>query len=193
MDLAGSFIAGYFEYFSHAGLVFDKFHIVKLLNKALDDTSKAEGKGKKLLKEHRFTLLRHASDLTEKQKEELYYLQLTYPELGRAYQYKEGFFDAFHYPTAEESIAYLEQWCKAVMDTSLTYMKKFIATLKTHWSGIITNFTHPGVNNGTLEGLNQKIQLAKRRARGFANTPNFIDMAYFVCGKLQFDYPHNPL
>ena len=169
------------------------FHIVKLLNKALDDTRKTEVKGKKLLKGHRFTLLRHASDLREKQKEELDLLRLTYPELGRAYQYKEGFFDAFHCPTAEESIGYLEQWCKAVMDTSLTYMKKFVATLKTHWSGIITNFTHPGVNNGILEGLNQKIQLAKRRARGFANTPNFIDMAYFVCGKLQFDYPYNPL
>jgi len=38
MDLVGSFITGYFKYFSHAGLVFDKFHIVKLLNKALDDT-----------------------------------------------------------------------------------------------------------------------------------------------------------
>ncbi|PNE25307.1 hypothetical protein BHU16_02365 [Tannerella sp. oral taxon 808] len=40
---------------------------------------------------------------------------------------------------------------------------------------------------------NQKIQLAKRRAKGFANTLNFIDMAYFVCGKLKFAYPYEPL
>ena len=36
---------------------------------------------------------------------------------------------------------------------------------------------------------NQKIQLAKRRAKGFANTLNFIDRAYFVCGKLKFAVP----
>ncbi|MDE5662443.1 MAG: transposase [Muribaculaceae bacterium] len=66
-------------------------------------------------------------------------------------------------------------------------------TLKAHWSGIITNFTCPGVNNGILEGINQKIQLAKRRARGFALLSNFIDMAYFVSGKLKFDYPYNSL
>jgi len=118
---------------------------------------------------------------------------LTYPELGEAYKYKEGFFDALLAETAQESIAYLTKWCDAIMKTSLTYMKKFVAMLKSHWSGIITNFTCPGVNNGILEGLNQKIQLAKRRARGFANIPNFIDMAYLVCGKLHFDYPYNSL
>lgn len=79
------------------------------------------------------------------------------------------------------------------MNTSLTFMKKFVATLKSHWSGIITNFTHQGVNNGILEGISLKIQLAKRRARGFVKISNFIDMAYFVCGKLKFDYPYNSL
>lgn len=72
-------------------------------------------------------------------------------------------------------------------------MKKFVNTLKAHWESIITNFTCPGVNNGILEGINQKIQLAKRRARGFALISNFIDMAYFVSGKLKFDYPYDSL
>ena len=72
-------------------------------------------------------------------------------------------------------------------------MKKFVNTLKAHWAGVITNFTCPGVNNGILEGINQKIQLAKRRARGFALISNFIDMAYFVSGKLKFDYPYDSL
>jgi Transposase and inactivated derivatives len=31
MDMSGSFISGYFEHFSHASLVFDKFYIVKML------------------------------------------------------------------------------------------------------------------------------------------------------------------
>lgn len=193
MDMSPSYISGYLEYFSHAKLVFDKFHIVKMLNEALDKTRKAEQKDKKLLKGHRFTLLHKRSKLSEKKCMELETLLLTYPVLGEAYKFKEGFFDAFTYEKPDDAISYLCKWCKAVCETSLTHMKDFANTLKAHWSGIITNFTCPGVNNGILEGINQKIQLAKRRARGFAIISNFIDMAYFVCGKLKFDYPYNSL
>jgi hypothetical protein len=31
--------------------------------------------------------------------------------------------------------------------------------------------------------------IAKRRARGYRNTENFIKMIYFICGKMKFDYP----
>lgn len=193
MDMSPSFISGYFEYFSRADLVFDKFHIVKMLNEALDNTRKAEQSEKKLLKGHRFTLLHRKSNLSERKMMELETLLLTYPELGEAYKYKEGFFDVFEIKDPDEAVTYLKKWCDAVTNTSLHYMKKFVATLKAHWSGMITNFTCAGVNNGILEGINQKIQLAKRRARGFAVISNFIDMAYFVSGKLKFDYPYNSL
>ena len=66
MDLSGTFIAGYFKHFSHASLVFDKFHIVKLLNKALDDTRKAKKNDEKLLKGHRSTFLWRKADLIER-------------------------------------------------------------------------------------------------------------------------------
>ncbi len=193
MDMSPSFIAGYFEYFSHADLVFDKFHIIKMLNEALDKTRKAESEDKKLLKGHRFTLLHRKSNLSEKKMMELETLLLTYPQVGEAYKFKEGFLDVFDIEESTDAITYLEDWCKAVGNTTLTYMKKFANTLKAHWSGIITNFTCRGVNNGILEGINQKIQLAKRRARGFALIENFIDMAYFVSGKLKHRYPYNSL
>lgn len=193
MDMSKAFIAGYFEYFQNADVVFDKFHIAKMLNQALDDTRKGEQKEKSQLKKHRFTLLHRRSNLSEKKLLELETLLLTYPQLGEAYKFKEGFFDAYACDTPKDCIEFLEKWCAAVMETSLTHMHKFVATLKAHWSGIITNFTHPGVNNGILEGINTKIQLAKRRARGFFSIDNFIDMAYFVCGKLNFSYPYETL
>ncbi|MDR0606607.1 MAG: transposase, partial [Bacteroidales bacterium] len=43
------------------------------------------------------------------------------------------------------------------------------------------------------EGINAKIQLAKRRARGYRNVKNFINMIYFISAKLNFDYPHYAL
>jgi transposase len=45
------------------------------------------------------------------------------------------------------------------------------------------------MTNGIQEGINKKIQLAKRRARGYRNINNYINMIYLLCGKLKFDYP----
>ena len=71
-------------------------------------------------------------------------LLLTYPVLGEAYKYKEGFFDVFTYEKSEDAIEYLEKWCTAVNNTGLAHMKKFVNTLKAHWYGTITNFPCPG-------------------------------------------------
>lgn len=193
MDMSPSFISAHGKYFRGASIVFDKFHIVKMLNEAMDKIRKADKADKKLLKGHRFTLLCRSKNLPEKKRMELETLLLTYPQIGEAYKFKEGFFDVFSFKKPAAAVSYLKKWCKAVMRTTLTPLKKFVSTLKSHWSGVITNFTCPGVNNGILEGMNQKIQLAKRRARGFALVSNFIDMAYFVCGKLKLGYPHNSL
>ena len=46
------------------------------------------------------------------------------------------------------------------------------------------------ISNGVLEGINSKVQLAKKRARGYRNTDNFINMIYLIAGDLKFDYPH---
>ncbi|MEO1886937.1 MAG: transposase [Methyloprofundus sp.] len=40
-----------------------------------------------------------------------------------------------------------------------------------------------------LESINSKVQLAERRARAYRNINNFINMIYFPCGKMKFDYP----
>jgi len=67
---------------------------------------------------------------------------------------------------------------------------KFAKTLKAHLSGII-DFVETRIRNAVLERINSKIQGAERRARGYRNVDNFINMIYFLCGKLKFDYPLN--
>ena len=64
--------------------------------------------------------------------------------------------------------------------------------IRSHWSGIVAYFDN-GITNGMLEGINSKIQLAKRRARGYRNIKNYINMIYFLTGKLKFDYPLDSL
>ncbi len=65
---------------------------------------------------------------------------------------------------------------------------KFANTAGSHWLGIV-HFVESNMTNGILEGTNSKIQLAKPRASGYRNINNFINMIYFLCGKLKFDYP----
>ena len=64
----------------------------------------------------------------------------------------------------------------------------FANTVQAHWDGII-NYISSRISNGVLNGINSKIQLDKRRARGFRNITNFMNMIYFTCGTLKFNYP----
>ena len=88
----------------------------------------------------------------------------------------------------EEAISFLAYWCDLVKDTAIVHFKKFVNMINSHWTGVI-NYIKTKITNGILESINSKIQLAKRRARGFRNNTNFINMIYFVAGKLKYDYP----
>jgi transposase len=72
--------------------------------------------------------------------------------------------------------------------TNIQPMIKAANTIRAHWSGII-NFIKSKISNGILEGINSKIQLAKKRARGYRNNDNFRAMILFIAGKLNFSYP----
>jgi transposase len=193
MDMSTSFISGAKEYFPKADIIFDKFHIVKSLNEALDEVRKAEHNNTKLLKGHRYTFLHLKKNLPEKKRSELETLLLTYPVIGKAYGFKESFMDILSNVYEDDTEAQIEEWCKLVLESTIRPMEKFVNMIKSHMFGIKTMFKYKAVNNGILEGLNSLIQLAKRRARGFANVENFKNMVYFVTGGLQLDYPPETL
>jgi transposase len=64
MDKSSSFISGVMEYLPAAQMIFDKFHLVQLLNNALDEVRKAERKGNDLLKGHKYTVLKKCGNLS---------------------------------------------------------------------------------------------------------------------------------
>ena len=45
------------------------------------------------------------------------------------------------------------------------------------------------ISNGLLQGLNSLVQSAKRRARGYRSTRNYIAMIYLTVGKLNLGLP----
>jgi transposase len=92
-------------------------------------------------------------------------------------------------PNKVAATTFLTNWCTTTVEEStIPAFMAFAKTVKRHWSGII-HFVESRISNGILEGINSKVQLAKRRARGYRNIGNFINMIYFLCGKLKFNYP----
>lgn len=188
MDLSPSFIAGAAQSFPSAQITFDRFHVVKLLNEAMDKVRQQERKEHDALKGHKYTFLKNRENLSAKQEESLAEMIKLYPTLGEAYRLKTLFNDLWIMPDKLTAEAFLKQWCTEVATAGIPAFIKFAHTVQAHWSGIV-HFVESRISNGILEGINNKIQLAKRRARGYRNINNFINMIYFLCGKLKFDYP----
>ncbi len=189
IDMSPAFIAGIMKSFPDSSIVFDRFHIVKLLNEAMDKVRKAERREHNALKGHKYTFLKKNKHLSEEQRIAKSELIENYPILGEAYRLKELFNDFWDFKDPEEATAFLAYWCDLTEEANIKPFNKFVNTIKAHWKGIV-NYIHANISNGILEGINNKIQLAKRRARGFQNIGNFIAMIYFIAGKLDFDYQH---
>ena len=188
MDMSPSFISGVIEHFPKAEIHFDRFHVVKLLNEAMDKVRQTERKEHEELKGHKYTFLKNRDNLSDSKQKALSELIVLFPTLGHAYRLKELFNDLWDMDSSEEATDFLVQWCEEVDDAGIEPFKRFAQTVKAHWSGIV-NFCETQISNGILEGINNKIQLAKRRARGYRCMDNFINIIYFLCGKLKFDYP----
>lgn len=188
-DMSPSFISGIQEQFPKAQITFDKFHIMKIINEAVDEVRRSEQKERPELSKSRYVWLKNTGNLNANQAERL--KELTLPKLNlktsRAYHLKLNFQELFSQP-ADEAETFLKKWYFWATHSRLEPMKKAAGTVKRHWDGILRWFTS-GISNGILEGLNSLVQSAKSRARGYRSTRNLIAMIYLVGGKLQFDLP----
>ena len=188
IDMSPSFISGVTNNFPEAKITFDKFHTVKVVNEAMDTVRKLERREFATLKGHKYTFLRNHKNLNSEQKAAKYGLLELYPVMANAYRLKELFNELWSFKNIEEAGAFLAYWIDEVADSGIEPFKKAANTISAHWSGIV-NFANSRLNNGILEGINSKIQLAKKRARGYRNIRNFMNMIHFIAGKLTFDYP----
>jgi len=188
IDLSPAFISGVTEQFEKAAITFDRFHVKQLLQKAMDEVRKLEKREHDILKGHKYLFLKNSTRLSAQQKQQRDELLELLPNIGNAYRLKILFDDFWEMKDPVEAAAFLSFWCDLAKESKIFPMIKFANTVKSHWSGII-NYIESNISNGVLEGINNKIQLAKRRARGYRNSKNFINMIYFIAGKLKFDYP----
>ena len=184
--MSPAFIKGARENFPTAKLTFDKFHVIKIVNEAVDETRREERKTSGLLSHTRYLWLKSLEKLMAEQSARLEELSLKKcnRKTARAYHLKLIFQDIFSRgrPVSEGAVL-LKKWYFWARHSRLDAMKDAAQTIKAHWDGILQWFTSQ-VNNAILEGTNSLVQAAKAKARGYRNKRTFIDMIYLVAGQL---------
>ena len=184
MDMSPAFIAGATNNLPNASITFDKFHVVKQLNEALDEIRRNEQKINPCLKGSRYIWLKNPSKLTVRQQNNLKTLSKENKKLSRAYQMKLTFQDIYRHIYDKEAADFaIQKWLSWAVRSRLEPIKKFAKTVKKHYSGILRFFTSR-LTAGISEAINANIQEIKRRAKGFRNINNFISMIYLDCAKL---------
>ena len=190
MDMLPAYLKGAAEQFPEAEITFDKFHVLRLLNAAVDEVRREEQKERSELKRTRYLWLRNPTNLTAKQRvwlDELADPRRVQLRTARAYRLKLAFQEFWELPPALAE-PFLKKWYYWATHSRLPAMIRAARTIRQHWHGVLRWF-RSRVSNGMLEAMNSLVQAAKARARGYRSPENFITMAYLVCGKLNFRLP----
>ena len=186
-DMSPAFIKGVKEYLPKAQITFDKFHILKIINEAVNNIRKQEVNTNKLLIGTKYIWLKNYKNLTVKQKETLASLTMSKmkSKTMRAYNIRQSFQDIYQATSQEEFVTYLNKWYFWATHSKLEPMINAAKTVKRHWDGVV-RWYESKINNGILEGLNSVIQAAKSKARGYKTFRNYKIIVYLLTGKLDF-------
>jgi transposase len=152
--------------FPHAVVVFDRFHVMRLVNEALNKMRKRVGVK---AKGSRFLLLKNSPDLTEMQRQQLEQLLNQSACLRIAYEMKEEFREIYETnQTVQSGLNRMKKW----LVQAQVFYPKAAPTIRDHLEGIC-NYFISRTTSGVMEGINNKAKLILRQGYGFTNFDNF--------------------
>jgi transposase len=188
MDMSPAFISGVEKNLPQAMITYDKYHVLKVLNEAVDAVRKAETKEQNILRGQKYLFLKNRENLTESQLKTLQSIE-SLPKLNlktlRAYHMRENFQGIYKEESREGFEKSLKRWYFWVTHSRIEEMKEAARTIKRHWAGVL-RWYDSRINNGILEGLNSLVQAAKAKARGYKTFRGFKTIIYMLTGKLDY-------
>ena len=173
MDMANAYYTWFAEHFPQAQIVFDHFHVVKLMNDRLDHvrrrvTAKLDTIQQKQLKGLRFIFLKNNEDIPENAQNILRNLRGTFQELGDTYMFKEALRTIYRVAQdAYQAAIAFHRWCKLAEETLVPELKTMAKTIRERLGGIVSYWPFRHVSNAGMEGFNNKIRWLIRQAYGF--------------------------
>jgi len=186
MDMCAAYKLAVETYYRRpCAIVYDRFHVIKLLNEHIDEIRREEMRNaesdeiRKIIKGKRYLLLYGRENLRKRDVEPLKALLLLNANLCTAYILKEQlrlFWDA---PTRQDGEEFLREWMAAAQASGIKRLAKFAKTLHDHWDGLLAYFDHP-ITTGPLEGVNNSIKVLKRKAYGYRDVEFFKLRILFI-------------
>jgi transposase len=186
MDMHQAFIKGIHAAFPNAHLTFDRFHVMKMANEAVDQVRRQEAKDQPELKRTRYCWLKNPSNLSSRQRERIQDLKCSNLQTAEAYRMKLTLQDFYEQSNLLAAGQFLEEWCEMATESGLAPFVKFAQTLRDQATALLRWFVR-GLTIGILEGVNSLIQTAKAKARGYRTVRNIVAIAYLIAGKLRFN------
>lgn len=172
-DMSVAFISSVMRNAPDAVHVFDRFHVMKLMNDALDSVRRTlfrterNVNRRKVLMGTRFLLLRNGRDIMdERYRNRLENVLAMNEPLSKAYYLKESMAGIWQQTDKAAASEYLDEWVRQARDcrhVTLTRVANSIAGFK---SGILAWYDCR-FSNAKVEGINNKIKVLKRQAFGF--------------------------
>ena len=180
-------------------IIFDKFHIVKKLQEAIDELRKftfrnAKGKSKEVVKGKKYVLLSRQKNLTEKSRKNLKKLMKLNRPLFKAYLMKENFFHFWDYERKKWAEKFFQKWKRLIIKTKLLQLIKFAGIIDRHYEGVFNYFDVKGnISLGYVEGVNNKARHLINRGYGFRNKEYLFLKIIQQCSKSLCKFDKNKL
>jgi len=184
MDMSRAYRKGAREVFPKAKIVFDRFHVMLLAGKAVDEVRKELARHGADLKGSMWALRGNDWNLSADNLQKRNQLARQYKTLGRALMLRDVLADILSTGTEAD----LRAWCTRMLRSRLEPFRRLVATLRAHWDGVVA-MLQTDLTNGLIEAINGLLQLAKRMARGFRGIEAFRAMAYLKTAKLKLNLP----
>lgn len=186
MDMWKAFENSTIRNVAHAAILYDKFHIIRHLGKAIDTVRKTEyirlsGKNREFIKGQKYNLLSHRFNLTLTGKQALDTLLAANKRLNKAYILKESFGQLWNYRSETWARKFFENWKSSLRWQRLKPYQEFVNLIERHWDGIAA-FCKPEnkVSLGFVEGINNKIRVIQRRAFGLRDE-EYLRLKILTC------------
>jgi len=184
VGMSASYQAGVCEHLPWAAITFDEFHVIQLVNRAIDAVRRQEVKRAPERRRTRYIWLQDKHAWSNRQKAGL--------RNSSAETSRHTVASGSRRRYASSSTALRARCRPSRSSTDGTAgravcrpepIKAVAKTLKKHWPGLLNAFDSR-LTNGRVEAVNSLIQAAKARARGYGTTKHLITILYLVAGKL---------
>ena len=171
VDMWEPYLLSLQEHLPHAAVVFDKFHVMKHLNAAVDETRRAEffrhqGDRRGVVRGKRWLFLTRWKNLDAHGRGLLNEVFALNRRLFKAYWLREDIERMWTYTYEAAAGRFFHRWVQSLRWQRLPAFQKLAWTLIRHLDGILSFCRHK-VPFGVIEAINGNLRSMIRRGRGY--------------------------